>query len=142
MRAKRALERTAKRQLFSARYRIKAIQIGCGIVICLIFCYIALIVVWGSSENISIDNKSKTEAQQTINDQYSQDRPQAAKRTIEESNASWDQSIRSDTMILSVGSSMLFLGLILISLIVFMISDLMTRWDDEKKKGRNGAVER
>jgi hypothetical protein len=140
MTAERTREGAIERRPNLAKYRIKAIQIGCGTVICLIFCYLALIVVWGSSENISFDNRSKTEAQQTINDQYGQDRPAAAKRMIEQSDATWDQVIRSDTRLLSVGSSMLFLGLILLSFIVLMISDLMTRWDDEKKRPIRGLL--
>jgi hypothetical protein len=149
MRAGMIRERAIKRRDHSAKYRIKAVQLGCGIVICLMFNYIALYVVWGSFENISFEDNWRTEEQQSINDPYGHIQPQERKQMLEESNASRDQSIQSDMTVISVGSSMLFMGLILLSVIVLMTSDLMTRWDEQTKwadmeplKGKNPPRER
>jgi len=111
-----------------AKYGIKTLQISCGIVICLILCYLSLYMIWGSSNSIANETSYKALQMKRYEDPYSQIPPEMIKNETSEVNASMDEAIRAEALITQEGLCFLFLGLILLSYFAIMLSKIKSHW--------------
>ena len=128
MRPEMTRERAKERQNPAAKYWIKTIQIGCGIVICLIGCYLSLYMIWGSSNSIANETAYKELQMKRYEDPYGQISPDVIKKQTGEINASMDEMIRTETQITEMGLGFLFMGLSLITYFTIILGDIRSHW--------------